>query len=157
MSGRIEHFNEPDAPVANNLVPAASAIVIAGDGRILLHHRTDNSLWSIPGGAMEPGESIAETVVREVKEETGFDVNPERIVGVYSNPHHVVEYADGEVRQQFSVCFACRLGGGAATTGQESSEVAFFAPDQLDELPMHESIRMRIRDYLRFDAKAVIA
>ncbi|MGH8996885.1 MAG: hypothetical protein ACRDYB_12795 [Acidimicrobiales bacterium] len=78
-------------------------------------------------------------------------------MGVYSNPRHVVEYADGEVRQQFSVCFACRLGGGTASTGQESSEVAFFAPEQLDELPMHESIRLRIRDYLRSDAEAVIA
>ncbi|MGH9131880.1 MAG: NUDIX domain-containing protein [Acidimicrobiales bacterium] len=157
MSSRIEHFNDPEAPVANNLVPAASAVVVDGDGCILLHRRTDNGLWSIPGGAMEPGERIAETAVREVREETGFEVVPERIVGVYSNPHHVVEYADGEVRQQFSVCFACRLGGGAATTGEESAEVAFFSPDKIEGLAVHESIRLRIRDYLRFDAESVIA
>jgi 8-oxo-dGTP pyrophosphatase MutT (NUDIX family) len=69
---RIEHFNNPAAPPANSLVPAASAIVVDDAGRILLHRRTDNALWSIPGGAMEVGESIAETIVREVKEETGL-------------------------------------------------------------------------------------
>jgi ADP-ribose pyrophosphatase YjhB (NUDIX family) len=99
---RIEHLNDPQAPPATRLVPAASAIVADAAGRILLQRRTDNALWSIPGGAMEVGESIAQTAVREVKEETGLEVAPERLVGIYSNPRHVVEYADGEVRQQFS-------------------------------------------------------
>jgi ADP-ribose pyrophosphatase YjhB (NUDIX family) len=106
---RVEHLNDPSAPAANRLVPAASAIVVDQDGRILLHRRTDNELWSIPGGGMEVGERIAATVVREVKEETGLKVEPETLVGIYSNPQHVVEYGDGEVRQQFSVCFDCRL------------------------------------------------
>jgi ADP-ribose pyrophosphatase YjhB (NUDIX family) len=110
---RIEHFNDPDAPPANRLVPAASAIVVDQAGRILLHRRTDNELWSIPGGGMEVGERIADTVVREVREETGLEVEPEAIVGIYSDPQHVVEYDDGEVRQQFSVCFACRLSKGS--------------------------------------------
>ncbi len=87
----------------NSLTPAASAVVTDEDGRILLHRRSDNDLWSIPGGAMEIGESIAETAVRETREETGLDVRPLYVVGVYSNPGHVVEYSDGEVRQQFSV------------------------------------------------------
>ena len=50
---RVEHFNDPDAPAANSLVPAASAVVVDQAGRILLHRRNDNDLWSIPGGAME--------------------------------------------------------------------------------------------------------
>jgi ADP-ribose pyrophosphatase YjhB (NUDIX family) len=154
---RIEHFNDPAAPAANSLVPAASAIVVNDAGRILLHRRTDNALWSIPGGAMEVGESIAETAVREVKEETGLDVVPERVVGIYSNPRHVVEYADGEVRQQFSVCFACRLVGGQAATGDESSEVGFFTPAEIEAMPMHESIRLRIRHCLEYRPQPVIA
>jgi ADP-ribose pyrophosphatase YjhB (NUDIX family) len=102
---RIDHFNDPDAPTANRLVPAASAVVVDQAGRILLHRRDDNELWSIPGGGMEIGARIADTIIREV-EETGLEVKPERVVGIYSNPQHVVEYADGEVRRQFSVCFA---------------------------------------------------
>jgi ADP-ribose pyrophosphatase YjhB (NUDIX family) len=75
---------------------------------------------------MEVGERIADTAVREVKEETGLDVEPEAIIGIYTNPRHVVEYADGEVRQQFSVCFACRAVGGQLATSEESLEVGFF-------------------------------
>jgi ADP-ribose pyrophosphatase YjhB (NUDIX family) len=109
---RIEHVNDPGVLPANSLIPAASAIVVDKDGRILLIRRSDNALWSIPGGAMEVGERIDDTVVREVREETGLQVVPEAIVGIYSNPLHVIEYADGEVRQQFSICFACRRVGG---------------------------------------------
>ncbi len=154
---RIEHFNDPDAPPANRLVPAASAVVADDRGRILLQRRSDNALWSIPGGAMEPGESIAQTVVREVKEETGLDVAPEALVGIYSNPHHLIEYADGEVRQQFSICFACRTVGGELATSEESTEVGFFTPAGIDAMPMHESIRLRIRHYLEHRPQPVIA
>jgi ADP-ribose pyrophosphatase YjhB (NUDIX family) len=154
---RVEHFNDPDAPAANSLVPAASAVVVDQDGRILLHRRDVNELWSIPGGAMETGERIADTAVREVKEETGLDVEPEALVGIYSDPRHVVEYADGEVRQQFSVCFACRVVGGTLATSEESLEVGFFHPAQIERMPMHESIRLRIRHYLEHRPRPVIA
>jgi ADP-ribose pyrophosphatase YjhB (NUDIX family) len=154
---RIEHFNDPAAPPANSLVPAASAIVVDHAGRILLHRRTDNALWSIPGGAMEIGEAIADTVVREVKEETGLDVEPAVVVGIYSNPKHVIEYADGEVRQQFSICFACRVVGGQMAVSDESSEVGFFTPAEIEAMPMHDSIRLRIRHYLEHRPEPVIA
>jgi ADP-ribose pyrophosphatase YjhB (NUDIX family) len=154
---RVEHLNDPNAPAANNLVPGASAVVVDRAGRILLHRRADNELWSIPGGAMEVGEQIADTAVREVKEETGLDVEPDGIVGIYSNPQHVVEYANGEVRQQFSVCFACRVVGGDLAVSNESLEVGFFAPAEIEGMPMHESIRLRIRHYLEHRPQPVIA
>jgi ADP-ribose pyrophosphatase YjhB (NUDIX family) len=153
---RIDHLNDPDAPAANRLVPGASAVVIDRAGRILLHRRDDNELWSIPGGGMEVGERIADTVVREVREETGLEVEPEAIVGIYSNPYHVVEYTDGEVRQQFSVCFACRLVGGELATSDESLDVGFFTPAEIEAMPMHESIRLRIRHYLEHRPQPVI-
>jgi ADP-ribose pyrophosphatase YjhB (NUDIX family) len=145
---RIEHYNDPDAPRPNRLIPAASAVVADDRGRILLARRTDNQLWTIPGGAMEPGEFIADTAVREVKEETGIDVEIVSLVGIYSNPHHVVEYADGEVRQQFSICFSCRPLGGELKPSDETSEVDFFAPEVLDGMEIHPSIRLRIGHFL---------
>jgi ADP-ribose pyrophosphatase YjhB (NUDIX family) len=153
---RIDHLNDPDAPAANRIVPGASAVVLDEAGRILLHRRDDNELWSIPGGGMEVGERIADTVVREVREETGLEVEPEAIVGIYSNPQHVVEYGDGEVRQQFSVCFACRLVGGELATSDESLEVGFFTPAEIEAMPVHESIRLRIRHYLEHRPQPVI-
>jgi ADP-ribose pyrophosphatase YjhB (NUDIX family) len=154
---RIEHFNDPNAPVANNLVPAASAVVSDQAGAILLIERTDNGLWTIPGGGMEVGETIAQTAIREVKEETGLEVEIQRLVGIYSDPRHVVEYSDGEVRQQFSVCFACRVAGGRLASSSESRRVGFFAHDEIEAMPVHDSIRRRIRDYSASHPAPVIA
>ena len=145
---RIDHFNEPDGPRATRVVPAASAVVTDEDGRLLLAKRTDNDLWTIPGGTMEPGETIAETAVREVKEETGIDVEVVSLVGIYSNPQHVVEYSDGELRQQFSVCFVCRRIGGDVATSDETSEVGYFSPDEIEAMDIHPSIRLRIQHFL---------
>ncbi len=145
---RIDHFNEPDAPRATSVVPAASAVVTDEDGRLLMAKRTDNDLWTIPGGTMKPGETIAETAVRETKEETGIDVEVVSLVGIYSNPQHVVEYSDGEVRQQFSVCFVCRPIGGELATSDETSEVGYFSPDEIEAMDVHPSIRLRIQHFL---------
>ena len=145
---RIDHFNVPDAPRPTRLVPAASAVVVDREGRLLVAKRTDNTLWTIPGGTMKPGETIAETAVREVKEETGLDVEVVSLVGIYSNPNHVVEYSDGEVRQQFSVCFVCRRVGGNLTTSDETSDVDYFTPEQVEGMDIHPSIRLRIQHYL---------
>ena len=112
MNNRIDYYDDPHAPKAKSIVPAASAIVTNDDGNILLQRRTDNGLWGLPGGAMEIGESIGETIVREVKEETGLEVVPKSIVGVYSNPKHVIAYSNGEVRQQFSLFRVHRYWGG---------------------------------------------
>jgi ADP-ribose pyrophosphatase YjhB (NUDIX family) len=146
--GRIDYLNDPNAPPANSIVPSVSAIVTDDDGRLLMVHRTDNDLWSIPGGAMDLGESIADAVVRETQEETGLDVEVTGVVGIYTNPKHVMAYKDGEVRQQFSVCFATRLLGGHLRTSTETSEVCFVEGADLDGLNIHPSIRLRIQHYL---------
>jgi ADP-ribose pyrophosphatase YjhB (NUDIX family) len=153
---RTDYYNNPDAPRANNIIPAASAIVTNSEGKILLHRRSDNSLWGLPGGAMEIGESIAETVAREVKEETGLDVTIEHLIGIYSDPRHIIAFSDGEVRQQFSICFACKAVGGELRVSEESFEVAFFTVQQIEQLTMHESTRLRIKHYLENRTQPVI-
>lgn len=146
--GRTDYYDDPEAPPANSLIPAASAVVVDDEGRVLLHRRRDNELWALPGGVMEKGESIATTVVREVQEETGYNVQPLYVIGVYSDPKHVFAYDDGEVRQEFSVCVACRLVDGDLAASDESYEVAWFSPDMAKNLPMHHRIRARLIDYL---------
>lgn len=155
--GRRDYYYDPDAPRANSLVPGASAIVANGAGRIVLHRRTDNDLWALPGGTMDIGESIGETILREVREETGLTVELRRIVGVYSNPNHVFAYSDGEIRQEFSICFACVMVGGTLRTSDESHEVAFFSPEHVAGLTMHPSIRLRLSHYFEEHPQPVIA
>jgi 8-oxo-dGTP pyrophosphatase MutT (NUDIX family) len=80
---RIDYFNDPNAPKANSIVPSVTAIVPNERGELLRVHKTDNDLWALPGGGMDVGEAMAETVVREVKEETGIDVEVTGVVGIY--------------------------------------------------------------------------
>ncbi|MFG2048772.1 NUDIX hydrolase [Micromonospora sp. NPDC048935] len=141
---RIEHLNNPNAPKPNSIVVAVTVFVQDEQERVLLIQRTDNGLWALPGGAQDFGEYIAETAVRETREETGVEVKVTGVVGIYTNPNHVVEYSDGEVRQQFSICFRCRYIGGEPTTSDESSAVRWVAQDDLDGLSIHPSMRLRI-------------
>src|SRR5882762_9840565 len=136
---RTDYYHDPDAPEANSLVVGGSAVVVDRSGRILLQRRSDSGHWALPGGAMDIGETFAESVIREVKEETGFDVRIERIVGIYSDPGHVFVYDDGEVRQEFNICLACTIVGGALAVSNESTDVRFFALDEVADLTMHES------------------
>ncbi len=145
---RKDYYDDPNAPAPNSIVAAASAIVTNAKGEILVHRRTDNNLWALPGGGMEFGESIADTVVREVYEETGLRVIPKYVVAVYSDPRHVFAYSNGEVRQEFSVCIACGVIGGDLRISDESKELRFVGPADIGGLNMHPRIRERIFDYL---------
>ena len=149
MPRRVKYFDDPNAPRANALVVAVTTVVTNDQGELSLQKRTDNELWGLPGGAMNMGESVGEAVIREVKEETTLDVEPTGVVGIYSDPGHVIAYADGEVRQEFSICFAARVIGGQLAVGdQESTEVRFVKPSDVDPLPMERSTRLRIQHFL---------
>jgi ADP-ribose pyrophosphatase YjhB (NUDIX family) len=141
---RIEYYDDPQAPKANSIVPAATAFVLDRQERVLLIRRTDNGLWAIPGGAQDFGESIAQTAVRETKEEAGTDIEVTGIVGIYTDPKHVMAYSNGEVRQQFSICFSARYVGGAPTPSSESSDVRWMNRSELATLSIHPSMRLRI-------------
>ncbi|MGH8793647.1 MAG: NUDIX domain-containing protein [Stackebrandtia sp.] len=142
---RIEHIDNPDAPPPNSIVPATT--VFAQDDRfqVLLIQRSDNALWALPGGVLDFGETIAEAAVRETKEETGIDVKVVGIVGIYTDPRHLVEYSDGEVRQQFSLCFRAVPLGGKPTTSDESTNVRWVDPSELPSLDINSSMRLRIQ------------
>ncbi|WP_439948172.1 NUDIX hydrolase [Streptomyces sp. BBFR109] len=145
---RTEYYDDPEAPKPNSLVVAASAVVTDEQGRILLQRRRDNDLWALPGGGMEMDDSLPGAAVREVKEETGLDVEITGLVGTYTDPRHVIAYTDGEVRRQFNVCFTARITGGELAISDESTELRFVDPRQLDSLPMHHTQRLRLRHFL---------
>jgi 8-oxo-dGTP pyrophosphatase MutT (NUDIX family) len=142
---RRDYYRAPDAPPANSIVVAVTAFIQDAAGRLLMIRRTDNDLYAIPGGAQEVGETIAQTVVREVREETGITVDVTGLIGVYSDPAHVIAFSDGEVRQEFSLCFRARPVEGEPRTSSESKEVLWVEPAGLANLNVHPSIRLRIK------------
>ena len=101
----VDYYNDPYAPEVNSIAVAVSAFIQDGPDRILMTRRTDNDLYSIPGAQLELGETLAEAAVREVHEETGIECEVTSVIGLYSDPKHVIAYDDGEVRQEFPICF----------------------------------------------------
>lgn len=145
---RTDYFDDPRAPVANRIVVAVTVVVRDASGRLLMIRRGDSGLWSIPGGAQDIGETLTEAAIREVVEETGITIRITGLVGIYADPRHVIDYHDGEVRQEFSICFRGEPLGGALIPSVESPEVDWVDPDRLGHLDIHHSIRLRIRHEL---------
>ena len=87
---RRDYYDDPDAPVPNSLVVATSAVVVDGQGRVLMQRRADSGNWALPGGGMEMTESLTDSVIREVKEETGYEIEVTGLVGTYTDPRHII-------------------------------------------------------------------
>ena len=152
MPNRYDYYDDPAAPPANSLVPSVNVVVTDDDGRILMIRRTDNGNWAVPGGAIELGESLVGAAIRETLEETGITCEVTGLVGIYTDPKHVIHYtSNDEVRQEFSIVLAARPVSGDLTPSNETSEVRWLDLDAIEGLQMDRSMRTRIEDYLRGD------
>ncbi|MGC4952707.1 NUDIX hydrolase [Actinomadura citrea] len=149
MGRRIDYHDDPNAPKANSLVPSVNVVVENEKGEILVIRRTDNDNWALPGGTIDLGESVAQAAVRETKEETGIQVSIGRVIGIYSDPKHLIYYtSDGEVRQEFSIVLTAKPEKGVPTPSSESSKVIWADHESVLKLNMDPSMRRRIFDYL---------
>jgi ADP-ribose pyrophosphatase YjhB (NUDIX family) len=141
---KTDYYDDASAPRANSIVPAVTAVVKNDEHEILMIQRADNGLWALPGGAQDIGESVVEAIKREVLEETGIEIEVTGLSGIYSDPRHVIAYDDGEVRQEFSICFLAKMTGGNIKTSSESRQVHWISTDGLAALDMHPSMRLRV-------------
>jgi ADP-ribose pyrophosphatase YjhB (NUDIX family) len=149
MGRRIDFYDDPDGPAANSLVPSVNVVVVNNAGEILLIRRTDNGNWAVPGGAVDLGESVAQAAVRETLEESGIECDITGLVGIYSDPRHVILYtSNGEARQEFSIVLTARPLGGQPRPSSESSEVRWVPAAEVYGYTMDRSMRLRINDYL---------
>ncbi|ANW22375.1 NUDIX hydrolase [Streptomyces clavuligerus] len=115
-----------------------TAVVLDGE-RVLLNRRTDTGRWALLHGILEPGEQPAAAVAREVYEETGIVVSPERITSVYTLPPMVCD--NGDQAQYLDITFRCRVVSGTAQVNDdESLDVAWFPLDALPELPENDRL-----------------
>jgi len=120
------------------LLAYTSALIRDDQGRVLFQQRADfkDEWWGLPGGLLEIGESFTECVQREVLEETGYHVEPIRLVGLYSSPEFDVRYPNGDEAQQFTVALECRIVGGHAQIDvAEVIEQCFCNLDEAPSLP----------------------
>lgn len=114
------------------LNPGVAALIHDSEGRVLLQRRSDDGSWSLPAGAVDPGESPAQALVREVWEETGLNVVPLKLAGVFGGPGFLHVYPNGDQVDVFSVVFLCRVVGGALEARDgESLELCYLAPAEI--------------------------
>jgi 8-oxo-dGTP pyrophosphatase MutT (NUDIX family) len=114
------------------VLPSVTGIVFDDHGRILLVRQAESGVWSAPGGTIDPGETPADAVVREVWEETGLYTAPVRILGVYGGPTCLVTYSNGDRTEYVMTAFECEVRGGALrAVSDETTGSAFVAADDL--------------------------
>ncbi len=110
-------------------VKAGVGLILLNDkGQILFEKRRDCGMWGLPGGKIDAGESIEQTAIREAKEETGFNIQVMRLLGVYSDPKdHLVAYLPSkDVAQLVDIVLEAKIVSGILTTSDESEELRFF-------------------------------
>lgn len=117
------------------------------DGKILLVREKQDGRWCMPGGWADVGERPSEMVVREVREESGFDVSPERVLGVYDANR---EGGALQFFHAYKIVFLCRLLGGEARPSEETLAVDFFPLDALPALSMNRTHPRHLRDIQRW-------
>ena len=146
--GRVEYWHDPAAPKPNSLVPACGVLAADDSGRVLLQRRRDTGQWAIPMGKQELGETPSQCAIRETLEETGVLTELTGILGVYSDPRHIVAYSDGEVRQEWELTFLGRPVSGTPTVNDEASDVRWVEPGDLEALDIHPTQWRQLRDWL---------
>ena len=105
---------------------------------MLLCHRRDHDLWNLPGGVLEHGEVPWDGVIREVREETGLEVEVSRLAGVYSKPE----------ANDLVFSFLCRRTGGEIEPSDEADRIEFFRADELPPNTIPKQVE-RIADSFR--------
>ena len=129
------------------IVTACDAVIFDSPGeKVLLTRRTDNGRWCLPGGAMDPGESASECCAREVLEETGLVVTVGRLIGVYSTPHRITEYADGNRKQALDLVFEAVRISGELSVSDETTKLGYFSPEQMKSMDVMELFHERVND-----------
>lgn len=110
------------------LMPSVTGVVFDDGGRLLMVEHADRDLWVLPGGAIDPGETPADALVREMWEETGLHVRPLAIRGVFTGPEFLVRYGNGDEVIYVMTVFECAvLGGHPRPDGVETLDVRYFS------------------------------
>lgn len=116
---------------------SVAGVIVDDEGRALLIQRRDNGHWEPPGGVLEHGETIEDALRREVREETGLEIEPGPLTGVYQNmPRHIV-----------AMVFRCTVAEGRLRENDEVMAFCWATPDQVDDL-MAEAYSARVLDGL---------
>jgi len=126
----------------------ANVIILDKENRVLMHHRRDNDSWGLPGGAMELGEKLEETAIREAVEEVGLRCSNLKLFNVYSGTELSYKYPDGNEVYNVTVTYVCRdFSGRIEVDKGEGRDAKFFS---ISEIPQNTSppVRIIVEDFV---------
>ncbi len=143
---RVRDFFVPETGYATPKVDLRACVV--HDNRVLLVRERSDGKWTLPGGWADQNESPAEGVVREVKEESGYDIEVQALYAVRDRDRH--EYIPHYPVSVYKLFFTASLSGGAPQLSTEVSEVAFFEANDLPPLSQSRVLARDVTDGVRF-------
>ena len=149
---------DPDAPAPNRPRKVGVCFIVELDGGVLIDRRSDDGALAFTGGTLEDDETVTEGLARELREETGLEVEDLTFLGLFSDPQRLIGYTDGSVWPLLSLAFAVTpKPGRRPELSEESLELRVVTRDELRDLPL-TPVHRQIRDvYLAFDGTPVVA
>lgn len=134
------------------MIPSVTAIIRNNDDEILFVRKTEESVWGLPAGAIEPGERPGRALRREVYEETGLMVHPDTILGVFAGDKYRYTYSNGDQVEYTVIVFECTIVKGTLSgVDGEVEELKFFKETELPQtaIPYPKEIFVKDRDKLK--------
>jgi ADP-ribose pyrophosphatase YjhB (NUDIX family) len=151
------YYRNPEAPTPNNPRRIGVVAFIQRDGALLLEQRADFGTWGVPGGALDENETVEEGLAREVLEETGLAVVSTELVGVFSDPSRIVEYAEGNVYRLLTLAFAVAVAPGTPRVSDESLELRFVPLSRVRDFELGPAIAPVVDAFLDERPRPVVA
>jgi 8-oxo-dGTP diphosphatase len=139
------YHHDPSVPPATVVTRSVFVAVRGVSGRLLLLRRCDSGVWELPGGRVDVGETAVQAAVREAGEEAGLRVLVTGLIGIFTDPGHVIRTLTGDIRQRFAVVFHARaVGGHPHPDMRATSEAVWVAVADLPHLPVEPPCRLWI-------------
>ena len=131
------------------IVPSVAAAIYDEEGRLLLQEK-EGEAWSLPAGAIEPGETPEEAVRREVLEETGLTIDPEKVLGVFGGRDFRYRYPNGDEVEYMIVLYRCRLVEKKEvdiSLDQETKSIGYVSKQNMPKLALPYPVALLFRDH----------
>ncbi len=157
MASPTHILHAPRAARQGELRLGCSAVLLDETGsRVLLTRRSDNGQWCLPGGRVDAGESVAESIEREFYEETGLRVQAKRLIGVYSDPDQLIVYPDGNRVHMIVLTFVVERLGGEIGLSNETTDIRFVPLEEALAMDLFHDHVTQLRDALAGQEAAFI-
>lgn len=145
-------YNNPNAPKPNKPNLIGTTMLIEYNDMLLLEHRVDSERWAIIGGSLQNDESFIECAMREIREETGLQLNETdyNLYKWYDDPSIIISYPDGNIFRSIMVVYKVTLKEEPTLIcSEESKELRFFSKSELKDVKIVETHTPILEDYLK--------